>query len=128
MDAKVRAHLDAVPGAARRRDAETLVELMQRVTGEPPRLWGSIVGFGAHHYRYESGREGDTPAVGFAARKAASTIYLVDGVAHHADLLADLGPHTVGKGCLYVKDLALVDVEVLEAVVARSYASVTQAD
>ncbi|WP_251150838.1 DUF1801 domain-containing protein [Cellulosimicrobium sp. Marseille-Q4280] len=125
-DADVPAFLAAVDHPVRRRDAQRLVTLMARVTGEEPRLWGpSIVGFGTYHYRYESGREGDMAAAGFSPRKAATTIYLADGVAEHADLLARLGPHTVGKGCLYVKDLDQVDLDVLEETVRRSYASVT---
>jgi hypothetical protein len=124
VEQQVRAYLDAVPATNRRRDAATLVEMMQRVTGEEPRMWGSIVGFGQHHYRYKTGREGDVPAVSFAARKAASTIYLADGVEAHADLLDRLGPHSTGKGCLYVKDLEAVDTRVLEDILVRSFAAV----
>jgi hypothetical protein len=78
----VRAYIEQVPSPTRRRDAETLVELMGRVTGEPPRMWGkAIIGFGQYHYKYESGREGDAPAAGFSPRKAAITIHLPDGSA-----------------------------------------------
>lgn len=125
-DADVAAFLAAVVGPVRRRDAGQLAALMTRVTGEQPRMWGpSIVGFGTYHYRYPSGRQGDMAAAGFSPRKAATTIYLPEGVGAHADLLAALGPHTLGKGCLYVKDLASVDLTVLEQVVRRSYAAVT---
>lgn len=119
---------DYVSGIApqkRRRDAETLLGLMKRATGEEPRLWGTIVGYGEYHYRYESGREGDAPAAGFAPRKAASTLYVVDGVGAHSDLLEKLGPHTTGVGCIYIKDLETVDLDVLEEIVGRSYASLT---
>ena len=89
-------------------------------------MWGSsIVGFGEYHYRYQSGREGDAPAAGFAARKAATTVYVADGVESHTDLLERLGPHTTGLVCIYMKDLTAVDLEILEAIVARSYATVT---
>lgn len=98
---------------------------MRRATGEEPQLWGSIVGFGNYHYKYASGRQGDAPAAGFAARKAATVIYVADGVGAHAGLLAELGPHTTGVGCIYVKDLAAVDLGVLESIVARSYAALT---
>jgi hypothetical protein len=125
-DADVAAFIDAVEHPVRRRDAERLVALLTRVTGEPPRMWGpTIVGFGTYHYRYPSGREGDMSAAGFSPRKAATTIYLPDGVEAHADILATLGPHTLGTGCLYVKDLDTVDLAVLEQVVRRSYATVT---
>ncbi len=123
--AEVSAHLDAVRSAKRRRDAETMLGLMRRVTGEEPRMWATVVGFGQYHYKYASGREGDAPAAGFAPRSAATTVYLPDGVGAHQDLLDTLGPHTTGVGCLYVKDLADVDLAVLEQVVRRSYATVT---
>lgn len=125
-DADVEAYLASVEHPVRRRDARRLVEMLSRVTGERPRLWGpSIVGFGSYHYRYASGREGDTAAAGFSPRKAATTVYLMDGVDAHTDLLARLGPHTVGKGCLYLKDLDAVDLAVLEEVVRRSYTTLT---
>ena len=88
-------------------------------------MWVIVVGFGEYHYRYASGREGDAPAAGFAARKSASTIYVPDGVGSHEDLLAKLGPHSTGVGCIYIKDLDEIDQGVLEAIVRRSYATVT---
>jgi hypothetical protein len=125
VPADVQAFLDRVEPAKRRRDAEALLELFGRVTGETPKLWGSIVGFGTYHYRYDSGREGDTAAASFAPRKAATTIYLVDGVDAHADDLARLGPHTTGVGCLYLKDTEQIDLGVLADVVGASYRAVT---
>lgn len=98
---------------------------MGRATGEQPRLWGTIVGFGQYHYRYASGREGDAAAAGFAARKAATTVYVLDGVDAHRDLLERLGPHTTGVGCIYIKDLETIDLEVLEEIVRRSYQRLT---
>ena len=89
-------------------------------------MWGpSIIGFGQYHYRYDSGREGDGPAASFSPRKAATTIYLPDGSGAYADRLSRLGPHTTGVGCLYLKDLATVDLGVLEEIVAESYRTVT---
>jgi len=125
MSSDVEAHLETITPAIRRRDAASVLALMRRATGEEPRLWGSVIGFGEYHYRYPSGREGDGPAAAFAARKAATVVYVVDGVGAHADLLERLGPHTTGVGCLYLKDLAQVDQDVLEAIVARSYAHLT---
>ena len=125
MTSDVEAHLETITPAVRHRDAESLLALMRRATGEEPRLWGTVIGFGTYHYRYPSGREGDGPAAAFAARKAATVVYVVDGVGAHADLLERLGPHTTGVGCLYLEHLAQVDQDVLEAVVARSYASPT---
>lgn len=124
-DQDVRRFIDAVTPERRRRDAETLLGLMWRVTGQPPRLEGTAVGYGRYHYRYESGREGVAAAAAFAPRRAATSIYLMDGVAAHATDLAKLGPHTTGVGCVYVKNLDEVDLEVLERIVARSYRTLT---
>jgi hypothetical protein len=120
------AYLDAVTPAVRRRDADTLRDLMERVTGEPPRMFGaSVVGFGEYHYEYAGGHSGDAPALAFAPRKAATTIYLPDGVGAHEERLAALGPHTTGVGCLYLKDLERVDLAVLEQILRASWAAVT---
>ena len=124
-DESVQEFLAGIEHPKRRRDAETLLEMMGRVTGEKARLSGTIVGFGTYHYKYQSGREGDSGAAGFSPRKAASTVYVPDGVSAHTDLLERLGPHTPGVGCIYIKDLEAIDLEVLEAIVARSYATVT---
>ena len=127
MDHAVATYLDSIPSAIRGRDAATMIDLMQRVTGQQPRMWyRTIVGFGEYHYLYASGREGHAAAAGFAARKAATTIYLSDGVGTHADLLERLGPHTSGVSCLYIKDLEAVDLDVLETIVARSYETLTR--
>ena len=125
VDDDVRRFIDAVTPERRRRDAETLLALMHRATGRPAHLQGTIVGYGTYHYRYDSGREGDAAAAAFAPRKAATTIYLMDGVAAHATDLAVLGPHTTGVGCVYLKNLDDIDLEVLERIVAGSYRTLT---
>ena len=123
--ADVEAFLAQVPDDRRRGEARVVLELMRRVTGLEPVLWGpSIVGFGSYHYRYASGREGDAPAAAFSPRKAAMTIYL-DRAESHAEALSRLGPHTTGASCLYVTRLDGVDLGVLEEVVRSSYAAVT---
>lgn len=115
--------IDAVEHPVRRRDAHTLVELYQRITGEEPVLWygGTIIGFGSYHWKYASGGEGDAGAAGFSPRKAATTVYLPDGFDDYADELAALGPHTIGKSCLYLKNLEKNDLAVLETLLTRSY-------
>ena len=124
MDEALTTYFDSIP-AKRRADADTLVALMRRATGEEPALHGSIVGFGTYHYKYASGREGDSVAAGFAVRKTAFTIYLQDGVAAYDGELARLGAHTTGVGCLYLKSLDGIDLEVLEDVVRRSHETLT---
>lgn len=108
--------------AIRRRDAETLTALMQEISGREPMTWGTIIGFGHVHYRYPTGNEGEAGVLGFAPRKAATTIYLFDGVDAHREALAELGPHTTGVGCVYIKDLEKIDLEVLRGILTRSMA------
>src|SRR5206468_12467043 len=105
--------LDTVADPARRADAKRLRTLMERVSGEPAAMWGpSIVGFGAYHYKYESGREGDMCRIGFSPRAGEFALY--GGFLRSPELLARLGRHKTGKGCLYLKRLADIDLGVLE--------------
>lgn len=118
----VTAFIDSVADEQRRCDARLLVEVMREVTGEPPVLWGaSIVGFGSRHYRYASGHEGDTAAIGFSPRKAHSVLYLTGGMDDYADLLERLGQHRSGKGCLYLKRVDEADAAALREIIARSH-------
>ena len=120
--ADVAAYLESVAEPRRRADAIAACELIREVTGAEPAMWGTgIVGFGEYHYRYASGQEGDWPAVGLAPRKAALTLYLSDGFDNRQDLLARLGPHTVGKSCLYLKKLDAVDPVVLRELVRAAF-------
>ncbi len=122
-DGDVERFLAGVPDDRRRADAQEALALLREVTGAEPRMWGgSIVGFGEVAYRGAGGTTSDWFAVGLAARKAALTVY---GLTYHGsneDLLARLGPHTTGKGCLYVTRLADVDHDVLTELVRRAWA------
>ena len=121
--ASVAAFIAAIPDDIRRADARALVKLMQAASGEKPKMWGpSIVGFGSQHYVYDSGREGDMPLVSFSPRKAATVIYSALSGNGAPVLLARLGKHTTGKGCLYIKRLADVDVGVLQQLVVAAVA------
>src|SRR4051794_22161407 len=117
----VGAFIAGVAPEHRRRDAETLTALLQEISGREPQLWGTIIGFGHCHYRYPTGNEGDMPVLAFAPRKGASTLYL-DGTERHGEALAQLGPHSIGKGCLYIKDLEKVDLDVLRGILERTLA------
>ncbi len=97
---------------------------MQEATGELPVMWGpSIIGFGSYRYKYESGREGDSPLVGFSPRKGALVLYIVTGFQGSDALLERHGKHTTGKSCLYIKKLADVDQLVLRQLVDNSVAA-----
>jgi hypothetical protein len=120
----VASYIDALADESRRADAKALVKLMQSATGEAPKMWGpSIIGFGSCHYTYESGREGDMPLTGFSPRKAANVLYGMTELKDTEGMLAKLGKHTTGKGCLYIKKLADVDQKVLQTLVLKSVAA-----
>lgn len=119
--ADVGAYLAAKASPAQRGDVDALMALLARVSGEQPVMWGpSIVGYGAYRYTYESGRSGTSCLVGFAIRGREIVVYLVPDWDGGTDLLARLGKHKMGKGCLYLKTLADVDVAVLEQLISGS--------
>ncbi|MCB0009313.1 MAG: DUF1801 domain-containing protein, partial [Anaerolineales bacterium] len=102
-DQKVMEFLNSVEHKTRRTDGLTLLKMMEEITGEDAVMWGSsIVGFGSYHYKYESGREGDMPLVGFSPRKQSMTLYIMPGFDEYEGMLAELGKHKIGKACLYV--------------------------
>ena len=104
----------------KRRDCRELVALMKDLTGHPPKMWGlSIIGFGTYHYKYASGREGDWLLTGFSPRKENLTLYLGLGLQDRG-LLAKLGKHKTGKGCLYIKRLDDIDRDVLRDLITAS--------
>jgi hypothetical protein len=120
----VAAYLGALTDETKRADALVLVKLMQSATGEEPKMWGpSIVGFGSYHYTYDSGREGDMPVVGFSPRKPATVLYGMRAAGNAEALLARLGKHTTGKGCVYIKKLSDVDLKVLKELIVKSVAA-----
>ena len=122
-EASVDAFIEAVPDETRRTDARTILELMKRITGDEPRMWGpSIIGFGSYSYRYESGHGGEACRIGFSPRKAELVLYVLTGAADQSPLLARLGKHKTGKSCLYIKKLADVDMMVVEELVRTSVA------
>ncbi len=107
------------------KDSETLIEMMQRISGQEPTLWNvGTIGFGTYHYKYDSGREGDGHTIGFYPRKGKLTIYLMDGTARHSDLLAKLGRHSTTGYCVYIRRLSDVELPVLERIIRESYALV----
>jgi hypothetical protein len=127
----VTAFIKSIEDEARRKDANTLVEMMTRVTGEKPKLWGSIVGFGQYHYKYATGREGDTLLLGFAPRAKEFSIYLMGSYFPETEkstaaYLKKLGKHRMGKACLYVKRLEDIDMAVLEDLATMSTKALRQ--
>ena len=120
-DASVEAFLNTLEDESKRKDAQTILQMMQDVTGEAPRMWGnSIVGFGSYRYKYASGKEGDWMLTGFSPRKQNLTLYIMSGFEINADIMSRLGKHTTGKGCLYIKKLKDVDQTVLRELITQS--------
>jgi len=112
-----------VEPAKRRAEGEQLLSLMAEVTGDVPVMWGpTMIGFGTYAYRYASGREGVFLRVGFSPRKAALSLYGLKDHESAEPLLAALGPHTASVGCLYVKNLAALDLDALRELVRIGYA------
>lgn len=104
------------------KDTQVLIEMMQRISGQAPKLWNTTtLGFDSYHYKYDSGREGDGFVLGFYPRKGKITVYLMDGTARYAELLTKLGKHTITGYCLYIKQLDDIDLPVLEQIVQQSY-------
>lgn len=123
-DASVEAYLASRANERQTADCRVLMTMFGKLTGQPPTMWGpSIVGFGSYRYVYESGRSGEAPLAGFAVRGRELVVYL-DCEDGDTSLLANLGRHRTSKSCLYFKQLADLDLSVLEQLVADSIARV----
>lgn len=121
--ASVQEHLASRGSEQQIADCQVLMQLMQELTGEPARMWGpSIVGHGSYRYRYASGTTGESCRTGFAIRGKEIVVYLPADGEGQADLLSRLGPHKIGKACLYLKRLQDVDLGTLKALIAGSLA------
>ena len=124
-DASVEDYIAVRGSEQQRADCRELIALLRRATRRPPRMWGpSIVGFGSYRYTYESGRTGEAPLAGFAIRGRELVIYMAPEQDEQKSLLSRLGPHRMGKSCLYFKRLADLDRSVLEKLVVGSVAEV----
>ena len=120
-DQNVEQFLNGIPDAQKRQDCFTLVALMKQATQAEPHMWGSnIVGFGAYHYTYASGREGDWFLVGFSPRKQNLTLYIMGGLEQYDELLKKLGKHQIGKACLYIKRIADIHLPTLKKLIQQS--------
>ena len=120
-DLSVEKFLQTVPDPDKRQDCFKILELMQEVTQEEPKMWGtSIVGFGAYHYKYKTGREGDWFLIGFSPRKKSLTLYIMAGFTQYDILLKDLGTYKTGKSCLYINKFSDVNTEILKELATAS--------
>ena len=122
-DQSVEEFLNTVENNNKREDSFIILKLMKEATGAEPIMWGdSIIGFGTYHYKYASGREAEWFLTGFSPRVQNLTLYIMDGFDEYDNLLGNLGKHSTGKSCLYVKRLENIDLEVLKEMVEKSVA------
>jgi hypothetical protein len=125
--ASVLEFLHSVEHDKRREDSLKVLDMMEEITGEEPKMWGgSLIGFGDYHYQYESGREGDMFKVGFSPRKTSLSLYIMPGFDKQPELMAKLGKYKTGKSCLYVNKLEDVDEAVLKELIEYSYTYMTE--
>ncbi len=120
-DASVIDFLDTIEDETKRDDSYEIMNMMQEVTGDQPKMWGgAIIGYGTYHYKYASGREGDWMKIGFSPRKQNISIYLMAGVEQHPELLEKVGKYKNGKSCFYIKKLDDVDRNILRQLMVAS--------
>ena len=117
----VAAFIKKIPDAQRQQDALALVDIMEKQSGFPAKMWGpAIIGFGSYHYVYESGHEGDAPLVGFSPRKNEFALYLSSSFDKREELLQQFGKHKTAKACVYIKKIEDIKVDVLKKMIAAS--------
>ena len=120
-DASVKDFLNQIPDEERRKDCLAVAKIMEEITGSKPKMWGpSIIGFGSYHYKYASGREGDWMITGFSPRKKDLTLYIMMGFEKYPELMKQLGKHSTGKSCLYIKRLSDIHVPTLKKLIKQS--------
>jgi hypothetical protein len=111
------------------KDSQVLIEMMKRISGHEPKMWNvGTIGFDTYHFKYDSGREGDSATISFYPRKGKITVYLMDGTVRYSELLARLGKHTTSRVCVYIKRLGDVELPILEQIVGQSYKYVKSQD
>lgn len=120
-DGDVEAFLNSVENDKKRSDSFTILELMKKITNDPPRMWGdSMVGFGRYSYTYKSGHSGEWFITGFSPRKQSLTLYLMTEFEANKELMEKLGKYKTGKSCLYIKTLDDINMDVLETLLQQS--------
>ncbi|WP_127583457.1 DUF1801 domain-containing protein [Paenibacillus koleovorans] len=120
-DSSVLEFIEGVDHPKRREDAYKLLDLFEEMSGYEAKMWGpSIIGYGSYHYKYASGHEGDAPLAAFSPRKDKITLYLAPGNEAREKLLQSFGKHTSSKGCIYIKKIDDIDVDVLKALIRQS--------
>jgi hypothetical protein len=125
--ASVKDYIASRANEQQRADVRELMALLKSITKHPPKMWGpSMVGYGFQRYAYESGRTGEVPLAAFAIRGRDLVVYVYAESKKQKALLAKLGRHSMGKSCLYFRQLGDLDTSVLKQIVAGSIAEFRQ--
>ncbi|TKG95966.1 DUF1801 domain-containing protein [Puteibacter caeruleilacunae] len=120
-DESVEQFIEKTQDPIKKEDCLALLEIMKEITGCPPVMWGeSIVGFGAYHYKYASGREGDWFQIGFSPRKQNISLYLMGCIEGHDEVIGKLGKVKTGKSCIYFKGLSDISIPVLRSLLENT--------
>lgn len=126
-DDSVAKFIASLESASKREDAERLLEIFSKVSGYEPKMWGgSIIGFGAYHYKYATGHEGDAALVGFSPRKTRFSLYLMMDEATRDELIEGFGKYKLGVGCIYINKLNDIDLGVLKDLIRASITYLTE--
>jgi hypothetical protein len=123
-DSNVHDFINSVADENKKQDSFELLKMYETITGEKPKMWGtSIIGFGMYHYKSERSRqEGDWPLAGFSPRKQNLTLYFMSGFSNdYQNLLKKLGKHSTSMGCLYIKRLSDINIDVLKELIELGY-------
>jgi phosphatidate phosphatase PAH1 len=129
LDASIKEYLSSMDDEQTIKDSLVLIDMMRRITGHEPRLWNvGTIGFDTYHFKYDSGREGDSVPISFYPRNGKITVYIMDGTIRYADMLGQLGRHTSSRVCIYIKRLSDVDLSTLEQILRQSYQYVKSMD
>ena len=126
-DNDVTAYINSIENESRKNDCKILYRILEEISGQKPKMWGKdIVGFGTYHYKGKSGREGEWFPLGFSSRKANLTIYMPAGFKETKDLIDKIGKSKTSAGCLYIKSLDVIDINILKELAEKSYVKMTR--
>ena len=122
----VKSFIDRVKDDKRKKDCRVVMKILKDVTGKSPQLWGSsIVGYGTYYYTNTTKVENKWPLVGLSPRKNDLTVYIMPGFERYSELMSRLGKYKTGKSCLYINDLADIDMDVLKLLISASFEKMT---
>jgi len=120
-DKSVDDFIESITNKTHKSDSKELLKIIEKITGVAPKIWGvSIIGFGKYSYQRKNGDEYEWFNVGFSPGKSHLSVYVMYDINEEQELLNQLGKHRTGKGCLYIKKLADIDLKILKKLIKKS--------